>query len=90
MSDFDAVFDQLAADAKAPRDLLGRVAREHCTAKRRKGNKRRGAHRIGRFFVGFVVVTSKDPGRGYLSLWEKAWRGARHYAFFVFRRDASG
>lgn len=61
MRDFDAIFDQLPADAEAPRNLFCTLTREHQTTKRRERDQRRSAYGISSFFVGFVVVTREDP-----------------------------
>jgi hypothetical protein len=75
MRDFDTVFRELTADAKAPRDFIPISSFNDHPAQRRVGHERRGADRIGRFFVR-VVVLARDyfagrrttlaglPGRG--------------------------
>src|SRR5258708_16995369 len=59
MRDFDPVFRELTADAKAPRDFIPVSSLNDHPAQRRIGHERRGADRIGRFFVG-VVVFARD------------------------------
>src|SRR5216684_676726 len=59
MRDFDPVFRELTADAKAPRDFIPISSLNYHPAQRRIGHERRGADRIGRLFVG-VVVFARD------------------------------
>jgi hypothetical protein len=68
MSDFDAVFDKLPADSKAPRDLIGAAACEDGATECSKRHKRRGAYCISGLLVGFVVVAGHDFGAGEIAL----------------------
>ena len=62
MRDFDPVFGELAADAKATRDFIPTSSLHDHPAQRRIGYERRGPDRIGRFFVCVVVLA-----RNYLA-----------------------
>src|ERR1700682_3988801 len=64
MRDLDSVFRELAADAKATRDFIPTSALNDHPAQRRVRHERRGADRIGRFFVCVVVLA-----RNYLAGW---------------------
>src|SRR5712691_8682991 len=59
MRDLDSVFRELTADAKATRDFIPVSSFHDHPAQRRIGHERRGADRIGRFFV-CVVVLARD------------------------------
>src|SRR3954462_13840319 len=56
MRDLDAVFDELPAYAKMPRDLIGATARLHQTTQRRVRNQRRGPDGISSLFVIMIVI----------------------------------
>ena len=60
MRDFDAIFDQLAADPKMASDLESRAARGNESAERRIRNQRRGANRVGSFLVIVIVIARDD------------------------------
>ena len=62
MRDFDPVFRELPADAKALPDFIPISSFNDHPAQRRIRHERRGADRIGRFFVGVVVFA-----RNYLA-----------------------
>src|SRR5712691_7305505 len=64
MRDFDSVFGELAADPKAARDVIPISSLNDHPAQRRVGHERRGADRIGRFFIRVVVLA-----RDYLAGW---------------------
>ena len=57
MRHFDAVFDKLAADAKATRNLIGGASIKNQLAQDRVWNERGGANCIGSLFIGLVVIT---------------------------------
>ena len=56
MRDFDAVFGQLCADAKAARDLVGRAAFAYQTPQSLVRDQRRCADRVSPFFIRSVVI----------------------------------
>ena len=64
MRDFDSVFGELAADPKAARDVIPISSLNDHPAQRRVGHERRGADRVGRFFIRVVVLA-----RDYLAGW---------------------
>src|SRR5712691_9753342 len=64
MRDLDSVFRELTADAKAARDFIPTSALNDHPAQRRIGYERRGADRIGRFFIRLVVLARDYLARG--------------------------
>lgn len=60
MRDFNAVFDELTADAKALCNLFGRATFEYQLAERGERYERGSAYGIGRLFIRVVVVAGND------------------------------
>ena len=60
MGDFDAVFGERRADAKAPGDFFGRAACEHEASQRRIRHQGRCADGVRLLFIRFVVVAGKN------------------------------
>ena len=72
MRDLDSIFDELAAHAKMPRNLIGAAAGSHKAAQRRVWNQRGGAYCIRGFFIVMIVVASEGAPRRLRSILAEA------------------